>query len=242
MEREQLKDWLERGLSLAEIGARTGRDASTVGYWVRKHGLVANGRGRYAPRGGLPREQLESLVDAGMTLAQISERVERSISTVRYWLGRYGLQTKVYTRHRAKALEALGEGLSRFVSICRYHGETEFVLRTDGGSRCARCSSEAVARRRRKVKRVLVEEAGGRCALCGYDRYHGAMQFHHVRRAEKAFMLSKKGSTISLERARAEASKCVLLCSNCHAEVEGGIASLTPDRSGVAKLAAAADC
>ncbi len=29
-----------------------------------------------------------------------------------------------------------------------------------------------------------------------------------------------------VERLRAEAGKCVLLCSNCHAEVEGGVASL----------------
>jgi hypothetical protein len=30
----------------------------------------------------------------------------------------------------------------------------------------------------------------------------------------------------SLERCREEARKCVLLCANCHAEVEGGIATV----------------
>jgi hypothetical protein len=33
--------------------------------------------------------------------------------------------------------------------------------------RCKRCRSEAVAKRRKRVKQILVEESGGRCALCG---------------------------------------------------------------------------
>jgi hypothetical protein len=58
MDRDQLKAWLGAGLSLPQIGALTNRDPSTVGYWVEKYGLVANGQAKYAPRGGLTREQL----------------------------------------------------------------------------------------------------------------------------------------------------------------------------------------
>jgi IS30 family transposase len=53
MDRELLERYLKQGLSLPQIGALIGRDPSTVGYWVQKHGLVANGRAKYAPRGGL---------------------------------------------------------------------------------------------------------------------------------------------------------------------------------------------
>ena len=53
MDRDRLKRYLEQGLSLPQIGALENRDPSTVGYWVRKHGLEANGRGKYAPRGAL---------------------------------------------------------------------------------------------------------------------------------------------------------------------------------------------
>jgi hypothetical protein len=80
-------------------------------------------------------------------------------------------------------------------------------------------------------RRMLVEEAGGRCVLCGYSRFHAALQFHHVDPAAKSFALSREGVTRSLARARAEAQKCVLLCANCHAEVEGGFVEL-PLRSG----------
>src|SRR5487761_2107450 len=43
VDRSSLQAMLERGLSLAEIGRRLGRHESTVGYWVRKHGLEAGG-------------------------------------------------------------------------------------------------------------------------------------------------------------------------------------------------------
>jgi hypothetical protein len=80
--------------------------------------------------------------------------------------------------------------------------------------------------RRRKVKAILVQEAGGACLLCGYNRYIGALHFHHRDPEDKAFGVSGLGVTRSIERARAEANKCVLLCSNCHAEVENGGAGL----------------
>jgi hypothetical protein len=76
------------------------------------------------------------------------------------------------------------------------------------------------------VKEILVAEAGGRCSLCGYDRYVGALQFHHRDGAMKNFGLGDRGLTRSLEAVRDEASKCVLLCANCHSEVEAGLAKV----------------
>jgi hypothetical protein len=76
------------------------------------------------------------------------------------------------------------------------------------------------------VKALLVEEAGGKCTLCGYDRCVAALQFHHLDPSTKAFGLSRKGVTKGIDSLRAEAAKCVLLCANCHAEVEGGFATV----------------
>lgn len=235
MERDTLHGYLERGLSLPEIGALTGRDPSTVGYWVRKHGLVANGRDTYAPRGGLTRAELEPLVARGETLQSIADQLDRSVSTVRHWLRVHGLSMARHRGNRAAALEAQSAGLSRFEGSCRHHGPSEFLVFANGRSRCARCNAEAVARRRRKVKRLLVREAGGRCVVCGYDRYVGALHFHHTEPGRKEFSLSHQGVTRSLEKARREAAKCVLLCSNCHAEIESGVCTLP----GVSKQAVA---
>jgi transposase len=233
MDRDQLKQWLDEGLSLPQIGELAGRHPSTVGYWVRKHGLVANGKAKYAPRGGLTRAQLEPLVQRGATLQEMAESLDRSTSTVRHWLRVFGLRSSRHHRRRSRAIAAREAGLTRFGGICRRHGETEFLALPGGRSRCARCNGEAVAARRRKVKRILVEEAGGQCALCGYGRCVAALEFHHVDPGLKAFGLADRGMTRALDEAREEARKCVLLCANCHAEVESGMTVLPC----VAKLA-----
>jgi hypothetical protein len=81
-----------------------------------------------------------------------------------------------------------------------------------------------VTRRRKRVKEILVTEAGGACALCGYSRCLAALEFHHVDRTRKRFAVAAGGVTRALAASREEARKCVLLCGNCHAEVEAGIA------------------
>jgi hypothetical protein len=81
-------------------------------------------------------------------------------------------------------------------------------------------------KRRRKVKETLVDEAGGRCTRCGFDEHPSALQFHHLDPSTKEFGVSDKGVTRSIAQARAEASKCVLLCASCHAMVEAGVVTL----------------
>lgn len=223
MQREALETWLGEGLSLEQIGRRVGKHPSTVGYWVKRHGLAAPNKQRHAPRGGIPRETLETLVERDLTIREIAVEVDRSAATVRYWLRRYDLQTTREARLRAKRGRRPGE---RYPAVCRQHGPVLFVVRGDGRSRCERCRAEAVAERRRRVKRILVAEAGGACAACGYARCLAALQFHHVDPAAKRFSLAGRGVARALAAARAEAAKCVLLCANCHAEVEAGVVDL----------------
>jgi transposase len=221
MDRAVLEQMLSEGLSLAEIGRRFDRQEATVAYWLKQHGLEAAGRERHAAKGPLQRDELAALVNAGLSSAQIAEAVGRSKTTVRHWLREYGLKTQWSNRR-----EASSAGQRELPLRCPRHGVTAFVRRSQGGYRCAKCRAEAVARRRRRVKRLLVDEAGGRCRACGYDRCIGALEFHHLVPAEKSFSLSHRGVTRSLAQARAEASKCALLCANCHAEVEAGLIAL----------------
>jgi 5-methylcytosine-specific restriction endonuclease McrA len=166
----------------------------------------------------MDRDSLEELVASGLTVRQIAAEVGLGYSTVRYWLRRHGLQTQ----HRGPGRRA---AVDQGAFVCKRHGPTPPVADSHG-MRCGKCRSEQIAARRRRVKDILVREAGGRCAICGYDRYNGALQFHHLNPAEKAFHLSISGLTLAIDTLRKEAAKCVLLCSNCHAEVEGGVASL----------------
>ncbi len=227
MDRALLDQPLSQRLSLAEIGRRVGLHEATVGYWVKKHGLEAVNREKCAARGGMAREELVVLVDAGMSIAQIEEAVGRSKATVRHWLREFGLKTR-RAEQRRESMER-GKRLGGIVfRECTHHGLTEFKRRSEGGHRCLRCRSEAVTRRRRKVKRALVEEAGGACTVCGYDRCVAALEFHHLEPANKQFALSQRAAR-SLKSSRAEAEKCMLLCANCHSEVEAGMLELKAD-------------
>lgn len=228
MDRLSLEQMLEERLSLAEIGRRVGKHEATVAYWFDKHGLQAANYERHAARGGLSREDLEPLIAKGASLAEIAEALDRGKATVRYWLAKYGLRTQCPRRgpRRRPGTElARDEGLGRAVLQCPRHGETEHVVDKRGSYRCRRCRAEAVARRRRKVKRMLVAEAGGRCTICGYDRHVAALEFHHLDPSAKEFGLAQRGAH-SIDRLREEIGKCVLLCSNRHAEVEAGFVEL----------------
>jgi transposase len=250
MDRGWLAEELESGRSIEAIAHEVGRHPSTVAYWVRRHGLSSLNVERHAARGGIDRATLERLVDEGLSIRQIAARADRGYGTVRHWLREHGLSTRRAGASRQVPRDA-GEVIRR---ECPVHGTADFVRRGDGsGWRCLRCRAEAVTKRRRLVKETLVCEAGGACVLCGYGRFAGALQFHHVDPRGKRFSLSALGVARSLERARAEAGKCVLLCANCHAEVEAGLAAIPSpgkvaseiaraDHSGVAQLADASDC
>jgi transposase len=228
MEKGSLELLLAQGLSVAHIAARFGKDPSTVAYWMTKHGLVAVNRERHAAKGGIPRETLESLVSAGKSIGEIANEVGLSKGTVRHWLGRYGLRTNNVAGRRPAPIaeQAKAEGRLTVTMSCRHHGETEFYLEGRGYYRCKRCRSEAVSRRRRKMKAILVAEAGGHCCVCGYDRTVAALEFHHLDRTQKRMTVSARGNAYALKTLRTEAAKCVLLCGNCHVEVECGLIEL----------------
>ena len=52
------------------------------------------------------------------------------------------------------------------------------------------------------------------------------MHFHHLNPLQKRLHVSASGVGLSLKTLREEAQKCVLVCSNCHAEVEAGVTAV----------------
>jgi transposase len=220
MQKELLEECLTEGMSLEAIGKKVGKHESTVSYWLKKHGLEAARAEKHAARGAPQKDELERFLRLGMSLREIAKELDRSLATIRHWMQKYQLKAPPH-RHQGP-----GDGSRHATLSCRRHGRTVFVLEGRGSYRCKRCRVEATTRRRRLLKRILVEEAGGKCSLCGYSRCARALEFHHLDPGTKQFELGYRGCTRSLASLRAEASKCVLLCSNCHAEVEAGIAAV----------------
>ena len=103
---------------------------------------------------------------------------------------------------------------------CKKHGLTNHKKRSDSGYRCSKCNVNQVIKHRKNKKKRLVAHFGGKCTNCGYSKYSGAFQFHHLDPSIKKFSLSVRGLSYSWDKCLIEAEKCVLLCANCHAEVE----------------------
>ncbi len=226
MDGEFLERCLAEGMSLEQIGKAVGRNPSTISYHLKKHGLVPVNSGKHANKGAIPREQIERMIERGLSLREMATAVHRSPATIRHWIPKYRFTTSGMGLRRKHLREAKEAGRQHVTSRCRRHGITTFVLENRGYYRCRKCRRAGVSEWRRRAKRRLIAAAGGKCAICGYDEFPGALQFHHLDPATKLFAIGHEGVTRSFAAMRAEATKCVLLCANCHAEVEGGYTTL----------------
>lgn len=111
--------------------------------------------------------------------------------------------------------------------ICKICGK-KFVIMDNGWTRkyCYDCSphqnetmthAQAVTIKRRAIKQALVNLKGGKCSICGYNKSLRALQFHHLNPKEKDFALTK--NVKDFDKLKKEVEKCILVCSNCHAEI-----------------------
>lgn len=77
------------------------------------------------------------------------------------------------------------------------------------------CRSHYGKIRQARTKLELIEAMGGRCEDCGKIHHYSAFDFHHLDPSQKEGSVSYL-TTVSPEAAKREASKCILLCANCH--------------------------
>lgn len=69
------------------------------------------------------------------------------------------------------------------------------------------------------IKNYLINQRGGKCEKCGYNKNIAALQFHHINPEEKKFTLDARNlERHSDEDILKEFEKCQLLCANCHSE------------------------
>ena len=66
-------------------------------------------------------------------------------------------------------------------------------------------------------KKIMRDLKINGCSICGYDRYLGSLDFHHVDEEQKKYYLNMKN--IGNKNIVEELNKCILLCSNCHREI-----------------------
>lgn len=76
---------------------------------------------------------------------------------------------------------------------------------------------------RKQKRQKLLELFDNKCCICGYNRLNRALEFHHVFKENKKFNLSHDNMRFGWIKVLEEVRKCILLCSNCHQEVEANL-------------------
>lgn len=103
-----------------------------------------------------------------------------------------------------------------------YRSSTQGTKIQNKGHTSIQCNTCCQAKRRKKRRQQILDHAGGKCQLCGYDICSKALSFHHKDPRAKEFPIAGSGLR-SWEKVREEIDKCILVCMNCHAEIHDGM-------------------
>ncbi|NDD54242.1 hypothetical protein EBZ39_10265 [bacterium] len=159
---------------------------------------------------------LENYINQNLSLNQISKKSGKSLTTIRYWTKKHNLKSN----SEVFATKEYGE--TRLCPKCKEHVPINQFYNRRGKPNssvyCKKCTSHQTKERMKKFKIQCVEYKGGKCEKCGYSRYFGALDFHHVDPKQKDFCISHVKSYLFDEVIKSELDKCVLLCACCHRE------------------------
>lgn len=103
---------------------------------------------------------------------------------------------------------------------------TEYYSKGKGRfqSRCKKCANQYYNERWIGRKKKAIEYLGGSCKKCGYNKFYGALEFHHLDETKKD-MEWKDLRKVSWATVVEELDKCQLLCANCHRETHNEMRS-----------------
>jgi hypothetical protein len=172
----------------------------------------------------MKKEELEIMIDNGKSLNQISKDTGKSLTTIRYWVKKYDIpfNTKNFSEQGIKEY-----GQLRFCPKCKNNCSIDEFYNRRGkkGSSvyCKKCTTDQVVERTKKLKQLMVDYKGGCCQVCGYNKYIGSLDFHHINPEEKDFTIAHIRHYKFDDLIKKELDKCLLVCSNCHREIHGGI-------------------
>lgn len=134
---------------------------------------------------------------------------------------KYCLDCSPYGQHNTRPLhqQAKSGNDPKEIVACEDCGKVyEYDKKRRKGHGRTRCGSCYVNKRRFERKKRAIAYKGGECQNCGYKKCENALIFHHINPAEKSFSISGNHAR-AWKVVQTELDKCLLLCSNCHAEV-----------------------
>lgn len=155
----------------------------------------------------MTKEDLENLIASYLGFREIARNTKWSLTTIRYWAKKHGLHSLV---DRGQ------------VACCSECGETDSNnFYGDRKTQCKKCVIRHDCERSIEKKLKAIEYMGGACIVCGYNRYYGALHFHHKNSRQKEDWSSIRNW--GWKRISKELEKCILVCATCHSEIHGGL-------------------
>lgn len=94
---------------------------------------------------------------------------------------------------------------------------------------CKQCISYNMYHHKIRKYSNLLKCHGNKCCSCGFNDFISGFQFHHTNPKTKEFSIGAKRNSYGFEELLKESKKCVLLCANCHVEVETKSTDLPSD-------------
>lgn len=95
----------------------------------------------------------------------------------------------------------------------------EYNYDRNKGHRKTLCNSCVTTLRINNFKDSIYNSFNNKCQICGYSKCRQALCFHHLNPQTKNFEIADSWRYTSKEKIIKEIEKCILICSNCHAEI-----------------------
>lgn len=121
--------------------------------------------------------------------------------------------------------------MDKIIKNCKHHGDTIFkkCKRSRGEHyECVACNTKRRTNFRLARKQYLVDLFGGACQCCGYNKCIQVFDFHHLYRELKKFGINNAlKNSVSLDKILEELKNCIMVCANCHREIEAGLIDIS---------------
>jgi len=164
----------------------------------------------------MEKQELQEMVKAHLSIRQMAKKTGKSPTSIRYWLKKHGLKTKIERYNRG------GENTKpqkyQKPYLCENCGEDDPERFYHARTRCKNCHNQKQMERVKEIKRLGVEYKGGKCEKCGYNKNLAALDFHHLDPSKKDINWNTSRHW-GWKRQKRELDKCILVCRNCHAEI-----------------------
>lgn len=172
----------------------------------------------------MEKEILEKLVNENKSINEIANILDKTISSTRYWIQKYGFKTNGKTGIKTERYEYCVICNTKTINGKMYCSDNCKSKRyyKNNTTKCLDIDKNS----RKTFKLLALDYCGNKCKNCGYAKNSAALSFHHIDPNEKDFKFAGIRSTTLKEEHKKELDKCITVCENCHMTIHDSIEKL----------------